>query len=51
MLNETTNLEVLERAERAPIVNLVNTIIYQAVKKNASDIHIEPQEKEYPYKA
>ncbi len=45
MLNETTNLEVLERAERAPIVNLVNTIIYQAVKKNASDIHIEPQEK------
>ncbi|MGI5859096.1 MAG: GspE/PulE family protein [Tepidanaerobacteraceae bacterium] len=34
-----------EEAERAPVINLVNTLIHQAVKKNASDIHIEPQEK------
>lgn len=35
----------LEAAEKAPIIKLVNTIIQQAVIKNASDIHIEPQEK------
>jgi len=35
----------LEAAEKEPIIKLVNTIIQQAVKKNASDIHIEPQEK------
>ncbi|GAQ26111.1 MULTISPECIES: GspE/PulE family protein [Tepidanaerobacter] len=35
----------LKDAEKVPVVKLVDTIIYQAVKKNASDIHIEPQEK------
>jgi len=35
----------LEAAETAPVIKLVNTIIQQAIKKNASDIHIEPQEK------
>jgi len=35
----------LEAAEKAPIIKLVNTILQQAIKKNASDIHIEPQEK------
>ena len=34
-----------EVAEKAPIIKLVNTIIQQAVIKNASDIHIEPDEK------
>jgi type IV pilus assembly protein PilB len=34
-----------EEAEKAPTIKLVNTLIHQAVKKNASDIHIEPQEK------
>lgn len=33
--------------EKAPVVRLVNTLIYQAVKKNASDIHIEPQDNTY----
>ena len=37
--------DALEVAEKAPIIKLVNTIIQQAVKKNASDIHIEPMEK------
>jgi len=37
--------DALEAAEKAPIIKLVNTVIHQAVKKNASDIHIEPQEK------
>jgi len=30
----------------APIIKLVNAIIAEAVKRDASDIHIEPQEKE-----
>ena len=34
----------LEESEKAPIIRLVNTLIHQAVKNNASDIHIEPQE-------
>ena len=33
-------------AEEAPIVKLVNSLIADAVRKNASDIHIEPFEKQ-----
>ena len=33
-------------AAEAPIIKLVNHIFYQAVKRGASDIHIEPFEKE-----
>jgi type IV pilus assembly protein PilB len=32
--------------ENAPVVRLVNTIIADAVKRKASDIHIEPYEKQ-----
>jgi len=38
--------EITGRAEEAPIIKLVNHILFQAVKQNASDIHIEPYEKE-----
>lgn len=38
--------DIMEMANEAPIVKLVNHILYQAVKENASDIHIEPFEKE-----
>jgi type IV pilus assembly protein PilB len=42
------SLADLERgAEEAPIVKLVNLILTDAVKRGASDIHIEPYEKEY----
>jgi type IV pilus assembly protein PilB len=34
-------------AEEAPIVKLVNLILTDAVKRGASDIHVEPYEKEY----
>jgi type IV pilus assembly protein PilB len=34
-----------EIANEAPIVKLVNSIIFEGVKQGASDIHIEPQEK------
>jgi type IV pilus assembly protein PilB len=44
---QETNLADLERAaEEAPIIKLVNLILTDAVKRGASDIHIEPYEKE-----
>jgi general secretion pathway protein E len=46
---DDTNIEekdIMEMANEAPIVKLVNHTIYQAVKESASDIHIEPFEKE-----
>lgn len=40
------DLHALERAtEDAPVVKLVNAILTDAIKKGASDIHIEPYEK------
>jgi len=38
--------DILAMATEAPIIKLVNHILYQAVKRGASDIHIEPFEKE-----
>ena len=38
--------DIMEMANDAPIVKLVNHVIFQAVKEEASDIHIEPFEKE-----
>ncbi len=38
----------LERSsEEAPVVRLVNLILVDAIKKDASDIHIEPYEKSF----
>ncbi|MGH9650800.1 MAG: GspE/PulE family protein, partial [Terriglobales bacterium] len=39
--------ELEKAADEAPIVKLVNIILTDAVKRGASDIHIEPYEKEY----
>lgn len=44
---ETVEVEeekLLELAEETPIIKLVNSIILQAVKSRASDIHVEPEE-------
>ena len=38
--------DLMDVAEKAPIIKLINTIIFQAVKERASDIHIEGTEKE-----
>jgi general secretion pathway protein E len=38
--------DILSMATEAPIIKLVNHIFVQAVKRGASDIHIEPFEKE-----
>ena len=41
------DLATLEKAaEEAPIIKLVNLILTDAVKRGASDIHVEPYEKE-----
>ncbi|MGH7822574.1 MAG: GspE/PulE family protein, partial [Candidatus Binatia bacterium] len=41
------DLKELQRAtEEAPLVKLVNTLLMDAVEKRASDIHIEPYEKD-----
>ena len=57
--SESADLEVMEEdeeldavalaegAEEAPVVKLVNLILTDAIKKGASDIHIEPYEKEF----
>jgi len=42
------NLEQLEKAaEEAPVIKLVNYFLTDAVKRGASDIHMEPFDKEY----
>ncbi|MDP3791826.1 MAG: GspE/PulE family protein [Candidatus Omnitrophota bacterium] len=37
--------EVTEESQKAPIVKVVSLILNEAIKKRASDIHIEPNEK------
>jgi type IV pilus assembly protein PilB len=45
--DDTTDLDEMPAAvEEAPIVKLVNLLITQAVTDRASDIHIEPMEKD-----
>jgi type IV pilus assembly protein PilB len=45
---EEIDLENLERmSEDAPVVKLVNVILVDALRRGASDIHIEPYEKEF----
>lgn len=36
--------DLLENADDAPIIRLINALLSEAVKENASDIHIEPFE-------
>jgi len=38
--------DLLNIANQAPIVKLVNTILFEAVSRRASDIHVEPYENE-----
>jgi type IV pilus assembly protein PilB len=57
-LGETADVEVLQefeeisaellarQGEEAPVIKLVNVILMSAIQKGASDIHIEPYEKE-----
>lgn len=59
MLGDAADVEVIEdleeisaemltrQGEEAPVIKLVNVILMSAISKGASDIHIEPYEKEY----
>src|SRR3989304_6315158 len=50
VLHEEENIDVndLKKAvEDAPVVKLVNLILNDAIKKGASDIHVEPYEKSF----
>lgn len=38
--------DLLDLTDEAPIIKLLNSLLFQAVKDRASDIHIEPYEKE-----
>ena len=40
-----TTFDLNEEEQNVPIINLVNTIIQQAINDKASDIHIEPDEE------
>ncbi len=58
LADESTDVEVLEeleeisvealakQGEEAPVIRLVNVMLMSAIQKGASDIHIEPYEKE-----
>src|SRR5687768_2658701 len=58
MLGDSGDVEVLEdleeisaemlakQGEEAPVIKLVNVLLMSAIQKGASDIHIEPYEKE-----
>jgi type IV pilus assembly protein PilB len=46
--DEDVDVVALEKAtEDAPVVKLVNAILMDAIKKGASDIHLEPYEKSF----
>lgn len=50
VLDESAEMDLadLERqTEDAPVVKLVNKILYDALNEGASDIHVEPYEKEF----
>jgi general secretion pathway protein E len=38
--------DLLDLTDEAPVIRLLNSILFQAVKERSSDIHIEPYEKE-----
>jgi general secretion pathway protein E len=43
-LEEPTDL--LDASDEAPVIRLVNSILFQAAKQRASDVHIEPFERD-----
>jgi general secretion pathway protein E len=45
-IDDEGEIDILESDEDAPIIRWVNGLFHQAVKERASDIHIEPEEKE-----
>ncbi|HJZ85831.1 MAG TPA: type IV-A pilus assembly ATPase PilB [Polyangia bacterium] len=46
-IEDTSSIDLEKQSQEAPVVKLCNLILINAIKKNASDIHIEPYEKSY----
>jgi len=46
-LDEISVEALARQGEEAPVIRLVNVLLMSAISKGASDIHIEPYEKEY----
>ena len=44
---DITEKELMAASEDAPVVKLVNLILSDAIKKGASDIHVEPYERSF----
>lgn len=44
--NEAFGGDILDSDDEAPVIRWVNSLFLQAMKERASDIHIEPEEKE-----
>ncbi len=42
----TEPLDLLDATDEAPMIRLVNSILYQSARQRASDIHLEPFERE-----
>lgn len=44
---EEINLaELIEQTDKAPVIRIVNLVLYQGIKNKASDIHLEPYERQ-----
>ncbi|HWR43655.1 type II secretion system ATPase GspE [Sporomusa sp.] len=43
--DDASSIAEIQMTDDAPVVSIVNSIISQAIKERASDIHIEPQDK------
>jgi len=48
---ESSIQEIAEMAEGSPVINLTNLILLKAIRSNASDIHIEPQQQYFRVRA
>jgi type IV pilus assembly protein PilB len=46
-LEEISAETLAKQGEEAPVIKLVNVVLMSAISKGASDVHIEPYEKEY----
>src|SRR5581483_178920 len=40
-----TDLDLLDAGDEAPVIRLVNALLFQAVRDGASDLHVEPHER------
>ncbi|WP_413838168.1 GspE/PulE family protein [Desulfobacula sp.] len=49
--SEATVSEIAKMAEGSPVVNLTNLILLKAIRKESSDIHIEPQQDNFMVRA